>query len=142
MKLARPPRQRQLISLVPLVDVMMILLIFFMVTSTFLNLDMVPVAGRGDAPPAEAPATGERPRSATLLIRLGADSLPYVQGRPLDAAGLDAAIRARLAERADAPILVLPSGGARLQSLVSVMEAASAAGAAANLRVVGLEATP
>jgi biopolymer transport protein ExbD len=141
MKLARRPRSRQLISLVPLVDVMMILLVFFMVTSTYLDLDMVPVAGRGDAPPSEAPAAGNRPRSATLLIRLAPDGRAYVHGRPLDAAGLDAAVRARLAERADAPILVLPSGRASLQALVGVMEIAARAGAG-GLRVVRLEAGP
>jgi hypothetical protein len=64
-----------------------------------------------------------------------------VHGRPLDAAGLDAAVRARLAERADAPILVLPSGRASLQALVGVMEIAARAGAG-GLRVVRLEAGP
>ena len=60
MKLARRPRQRQLVTLVPLVDVMTILLLFFMVTSTYLDLDMVPVAARGDAPPAERRAPAHR----------------------------------------------------------------------------------
>jgi biopolymer transport protein ExbD len=141
MRLSRRPRPRHLISLVPLVDVMMILLIFFMVTSTFLDLDMVPVVDRGDAPAAEAPRAGERPRSAALLIRLAADGRAYLHGRPLDAAALDAAVRARLVERADAPIVVLPSGQASLQALVGVMETATRAGAT-TLRVVRLEAGP
>jgi biopolymer transport protein ExbD len=138
----RAPQRRQLISLVPLVDVMMILLVFFMVTSTYLDLDMIPVVNRGDAPvQTEAPSDGNSPRSEAMLIRLGPDGRAHLQGRVLDAAALDRAIRARLAERADAPILILPSGAANLQALVSVLETATAAGATA-LRVVRLEASP
>ena len=42
LSLTRPSRPRALISLVPMIDVMLILLVFFMVTSTYLNLDMIP----------------------------------------------------------------------------------------------------
>jgi biopolymer transport protein ExbD len=121
---------------------MMILLVFFMVTSTYLDLDMIPVVEWGDTPvPTVAPVDGSPSRSAAMLIRLGPDGRAYLQGRTLDADALDGAIRARLAEREDAPILILPSGAANLQALVSVLETATAAGATA-LRVVRLEASP
>ena len=54
MDLARRPAPRSLISLVPLVDVLLILLVFFMVTSTYLDLDMIPTLDRTEAE-AEAP---------------------------------------------------------------------------------------
>lgn len=142
MRLRRAPVRRNLVSLVPLVDVFMILLVFFMVTSSYLDLDMVPVGGRGEAPAlAPPPSVAERRDSGALLIRLGSDGGAYLQGRPLDAPALEAAIRARLAQRPDAPILVLPSGQAAVQALVGVMETAARAGAGA-LRVVRLEGAP
>jgi len=142
MELRRTTSRRSMISLVPLVDVMLILLVFFMVTSTYLDLDMVPVVEKSDAaslPP--SPTTTEQQRSSALLIRLGSDGLTYVHGQALDAAALGFAIKARQDDRADAPIIVLPSGRASAQSLVTVMETASRAGAT-SLRVVRLEARP
>ena len=41
MQLSRPRPAKTLISLVPMIDVMLILLVFFMVTSTYLNLDIL-----------------------------------------------------------------------------------------------------
>ncbi|WP_172961064.1 ExbD/TolR family protein, partial [Oceaniglobus roseus] len=69
MRLQRSPRQAAAISLVAMIDVLMILLVFFMVTSTYLDLDMVPLAGT-EAPAASAPAAA-RGAPARLLVRLG-----------------------------------------------------------------------
>ncbi|MFQ5624764.1 MAG: ExbD/TolR family protein [Paracoccaceae bacterium] len=142
MELKRPPPRRSIISLVPLVDVMLILLVFFMVTSTYLDLDMVPVVEKADAPSSPSPPSqGEARGASAILIRLAPDGHAYVHGQPLDAAALDVLIRDRLAVRADVPVIVLPSGHARVQSLVGIMETVSGAGATA-MRVVRLEARP
>ena len=87
--LSRPGRPRALISLVPMIDVMLILLVFFMVTSTYLNLDMIPAAKRADNR-AEAP-TGEQDDGAgagTMLIRIGANGVPVLRGLALSEAEL------------------------------------------------------
>jgi len=139
--LKRPGHPRALISLVPMIDVMLIMLVFFMVTSTYLNLDMIPAAARSDAAPAPAPADGASVGAATLLIRLGADGIPVVGGQALSADGLDALLRSRLAGAPLMQVLVLPSGAARMQALVTVMDIATEAGAR-RLRVVRLEARP
>lgn len=143
MELARRAHPTRLISLVPLVDVMLILLIFFMVTSTYLDLDMVPMVDRADADAEVAPSLSGNGRSASapLLIRLGADGRAFVRGEALDPVSLETAIRARLAGRSDARIIVLPSAHASVQALVSLMETASGAGATA-LSVVRLEGAP
>ena len=52
-----------------MIDVMLILLVFFMVTSTYLNLDMIPAADRSED---TAEATSADTGAGTLLIRLGA----------------------------------------------------------------------
>lgn len=134
----RPARApARLISLVSMIDVLMIMLVFFMVTSTYLDLDMLPMAGGQD--PDGGAATAEAP-GLPVLVRLGADGRPAVQGRTLDDATLGAMLAARLAQDARLRVLVLPSGAASTQALVSVMDVAARAGVR-QVRVVRLEAT-
>ncbi len=143
VQLRRAPPPKALISLVPLIDVMLILLVFFMVTSTYLNLDMVPAVDRADRPAPDAPPTSDAKANtaAPMLIRIGSDGRPALRGRPLGPAELAGAIRARLDSAPLTQILILPLAGARMQSLISVMETATLAGAT-RLRVVRLEALP
>lgn len=84
MRLGRTSSDRGGISLVAMVDVLMILLVFFMVTSTYLDLDMVPLAGTRDASGEGATvAEAGLAEEERLLIRLGADGRGYVQGEAL-----------------------------------------------------------
>ena len=140
--LSRPARPRALISLVPMIDVMLILLVFFMVTSTYLDLDMIPAARRSDAP-ADAPTAspGQGAGAGTLLIRIGADGVPVLRGQRLDPTALADRLARQVAEAPLTQVLLLPSPAARTQALVSVMDLATTAGIT-RLRVVRLEASP
>ncbi len=142
MRLNRKKRLGMMISVTPLVDVMLILLIFFMVTSTYLNLDMIPLIGgeRQTDVTSEGPdgPPGEAPESANLMVRLGADGRPYVSGRAVDFAALTGIVSIRVATQPATQVLILPSGAATTQALVSLMDALSDAGAQ-NVRVVRLE---
>jgi biopolymer transport protein ExbD len=137
MKLARPIRSRAGISLVAMIDVLMIMLVFFMVTSTYLELAMVPLVEGREA--GGAPTAAER--GTRIVVRLGGDGVAYVQGRPLAAAELTALIEAARVDDPSLEVIALPSGLAELQSLAALMDAAAAAGAG-NLRIVRLEAEP
>jgi biopolymer transport protein ExbD len=130
MKLTRRKRNMALITMTPLVDVMMILLVFFMVTSSYLDLDMMPMV-QSDSEGTAAPA-GPAP---TLLIRITANGEARLRGQPLTADTLARALQSA----PDARVLILPSGGSNVQGLVSTIETATRAGAR-NLRVVRLEA--
>ncbi len=143
VRIKRPPPSKALISLVPLIDVMLILLVFFMVTSTYLDLDMMPAVDRtGQAAPNTAPPARAGAQTAVpMLIRIGSDGRPALRGRLLDRTDLAAAIRARLDAAPRTRILILPLAGARMQALISVMETATLAGAT-RLRVVRLEPLP
>lgn len=138
MQLARKSAPKTLISLVPMIDVMLILLVFFMVTSTYLNLDMIAVVKSSD----EAPDIQTTPSgTAPLLIRLGADGIPSVRGRPQSTDALTQTIQAKLQADPLSSVIVLPSGAATTQALVSVMDTATLAGAT-RLRLIRLEARP
>lgn len=140
MKLGTPSNARATISLVPLVDVMLILLIFFMVTSTYLNLDMVPVVERADDV-SDDRNPGDTAGGSTVLLRLSANGDVRFRGKAYQGEDLVTLIRERISDNPAASFVVLPSGGASMQMLVKLMEEASQAGAA-NLRVLRLEGRP
>lgn len=138
MQLTRVRTPRQLISLVPMIDVMLILLVFFMVTSTYLNLDMIPVVDRAEDAPvsdtAQAPGT-----ASTLLVRIGADGAAYVRGQRLAPPDLSAQVQARMADNPLLSVVLLPSSRASTQALVTTMDTLTSAGAT-RLRLMRLEA--
>lgn len=139
MKLARRTADRPLISLVPMVDVMLILLVFFMVTSTYLNLDMIPFVDRSDEQPPTAAAAAVAPGDATtLLVRISADGRTFLAGEALDASALQAAVSDRLADNPLLSVVLLPSTQARTQDLVTAMDLLTTAGAT-RLRLMQLE---
>ena len=135
MRINRPARPRALISLVPMIDVMLILLVFFMVTSTYLNLDMIPAV----KPSGQGATQASAPTAATLLIRLGADGMPVLRGAALDAQNLRATLSAAVAEDPLMQVVVLPSGAAQTQALITLLDTAALAGVT-RLRVLRLEA--
>jgi len=123
------------LSLVPMIDVLLIMLVFFMVTSTFLRLEMVPLhraEDAGTAPPPPAPG-GE-----TLLLRLAADGSLRLQGRAI---GLQDLARQIAPRAADLSVVVLPSPQADTQALVAVMDAVAQAGVT-RLRILRMEGAP
>lgn len=133
MQLARRKKPAALISMTSLIDVMLILLVFFMVTSTYLDLDMMPMAQRGEQ--AEAPAGPAADAGAPLLLQLGADGSVRLRGQVLAPDALARQLAEMVADNAALRVLVLPSGAADAQALVGLIDAATQAGVA-DLRVI------
>ncbi len=132
MQLARPAPPPRLISLVSMIDVLLIMLVFFMVTSTYLNLDMIPVAETSDESTA---AHSADTAGAPLLIRLAADGQAFVRGQPLSLAQ----VADLVAARPETPVTILPALRADTQALVSLMDTATGAGAG-RLRILQVAA--
>ncbi len=138
MKLKRASSGIAPIPLVPMIDVLMIMLVFFMVTSTYLNLRMIPIAQSQDAPP-EAPTTATGSVSETVLLRLDSDGTLRVRGAPLATEQLVGMLQQRLEQTPGLNVVLLPSGRASTQALVSLLDATTTAGVT-RLRLVRLEA--
>ena len=140
IRIARRPRPTLAMPLTSLVDVLLILLIFFMVTSTYLDLDMIPVAEPAEAsvalPSPEGAGAGGPP--PPLLIRLDPDGIAVIAGTRLETAAAGAEVAGRLAADPSAAIVVLPSPRASVQALVTLLDAVTAAGAA-RVSVVRLD---
>ncbi|MBJ3776009.1 ExbD/TolR family protein [Acuticoccus mangrovi] len=114
MALASPNRRRRRLTLTPLIDVIFLLLLFFMLSSTFLRFAAVDVA---TATSGAAPATGGVP--ATLVVSaegaLALNATPVTRDTLMDEI-------AALAEAGARRILVRAAPGASVEDLVGVME--------------------
>lgn len=139
LAIKRPSPPKTVISLVPMIDVMLILLVFFMVTSTYLNLDMIPAVDQEDDS-LDAPAAATQDPTPPVLIRLGADGIPTIQGRALNTAALETLLQDRVRSDPFTRVLILPSGAADMQALVALMDTATRMGAT-NVSVIRLEGT-
>ena len=125
-----PTRKRMLIKLTPLIDVVFILLIFFMLASSFLNWRAIDL----DAP--VRAAAGSATEETAFLIEISADGLT-LDGEAMSLETLGADLAAALAAVSDKPagqderrVLIAPAEGVSLQRLVAVLDAAKAAGGA------------
>ena len=131
MQISRPRPARRLISLVSMIDVLLIMLVFFMVTSTYLHLDMIPIAKSAET----GTNTQSQQTEAPLMIRLAENGQAYLHGRPL---GEDQ-YAALLGNRTS--VLILPSPRASTQALVTLMDGLTRAGVS-QLRVLQLAGQP
>ena len=139
MRIARPSSPPRLISLVSMIDVLLIMLVFFMVTSTYLDLRMMPMVEQANDP--ELSTNSQAAPGSTVLIRLSADGTVRNQGRVLDRDALQAFLSDQLIIAPATSVVVLPSGNASTQSLVALLDTATMAGVT-RLRVLQLEARP
>jgi biopolymer transport protein ExbD len=120
MKIKTPPPIRKPLPLTPLVDIVFLLLIFFMLSSTFLKLghQELALATAGQASGTAKPVPG-------LLVRVGSAGRVSVNGVPVPADALTARLDAFAAEGVTtARISASPS--ANVQDFVTVLDAVRA----------------
>ena len=123
--------RRRPISLTPLIDVVFILLMFFMLTSTFTRWKAVdlrlPIAG--------SDASSEQPQ-ALLLHTDGSLSL---RGRPFQLPDPDAEAALALALDPVRPVVVFPEADTRVQTIISTFEGLTEAGVSGVVLGAALE---
>lgn len=112
-------RRKTIISLTPLIDVVFILLVFFMLASSFLDWRTVSLDTR-------AASTLAAPAQATpFVVEIRGDSLA-LNGTPIT---LEALLRQAQARRpADQPVSLQPLGTTPVQPVIRVLDALHGAG--------------
>ncbi|MFW6076110.1 MAG: ExbD/TolR family protein [Hyphomicrobiales bacterium] len=124
MHISEPPPARRRISLTPLVDVIFLLLMFFMLSSTFARFADLDVA-RQSASAGETgmPAAADPAALRGAIVSVSADRQVRVNG---DETALDdvAARLDTLYERGARTAIVVADSNATVQDLVSVLERA------------------
>ncbi|MBI1385171.1 MAG: biopolymer transporter ExbD [Rhizobiales bacterium] len=119
MRLSSETRRRQVISLTPLIDVVFLLLVFFMLASTFLEFSATSVSG--------ATRGGEAQKLDELvLIQVRGEQTVAVNGRPVTIDELASALQ-EVSRNGGKRGVVRPLAGARVQDVVTVLEIARAA---------------
>ena len=118
---SRPPPSEQP-NVAPLIDIVFILLIFFVVTTTFardLGVDV------------ERPTAGTANELAANIVRVavGRSGEFAVDGRPTSSWRLEAELQDRLNQNAEKSVLIVADRSVDAQSLVDVMDTCRQAGA-------------
>ncbi|MEM6972932.1 MAG: biopolymer transporter ExbD [Pseudomonadota bacterium] len=121
-RLASRPRRRLRISLTPLIDVVFILLVFFMLASSFLDWRSITLSSAGRP---SGVATGVE---GAILVDL-TETGPRLSGVPMDLAALGVEVASRLSARPAQRILVRPGRNVDMQRMVVLLDTLAAAGA-------------
>jgi biopolymer transport protein ExbD len=119
-----PGVEETVLDLTPMIDVVFLLLIFFMVATTFLSpereLDV-------DLPVADSAGAVERPPEE-IVITVRADGAVFVRGETRDRDGLLMLLRAAAQHDPATPVTIRGDRSARHEAVVGVMDACGTAG--------------
>ena len=113
-------RSGRLIRLTPLIDMVFILLVFFMLASSFLEWRTIVLQ-----PPQQARPGG--PMEGAYLVEVNADGL-RLSGQAISPQTLEERARAWADMRPARPVLVKPGAGVALQEAVRVIDLLASAG--------------
>ena len=109
------------INLTPMLDVVFIMLIFFIVTASFMKEEGV----EANRPP----SVKTNPENAkSITIRITSNNKILIGNRSVDPRAVSAIITRRRAENPDAPLAVLAGKRAKMELVVGVIDAARSAG--------------
>ena len=123
MQLPRPVRSRQLINLTPLIDVVFILLVFFMLASSFQSMRAVEIDSPGGS-------TATMSTEGAVLIRLMANGTLDLNGIAIEPARLIDRVESRLALNPGQRFLVQAESGVPFQRVVTMFDRLAEAGTA------------
>ncbi|MEM6296261.1 MAG: biopolymer transporter ExbD [Myxococcota bacterium] len=121
------------LNITPLIDIVFILLIFFVVTTTFVHELGLPIE-RPDA------STATDQPSEVVRVAVSRQGEITVDAQPTSPWRVEAEVRAKLRDRADAAVVVIADRGAVAEVIVDAIDACRRAGAEGV--ALGVEATP
>ncbi|GIX22234.1 MAG: biopolymer transporter ExbD [Gammaproteobacteria bacterium] len=117
------------LDMTPLLDVVFIMLIFFIVTASFVKeagLDVSAEEGVTSNEPAD-------PEKRNITVRIEASGRVWVNETPATLDGVQAAIKRLYAQNPQAKVFIRPDPKARTEWLLRVLDQANAAGVPASL---------
>ena len=109
------------IDITPMLDVVFIMLIFFIVTATFVKEAGIDV-NRPDA------ATAVKQEQANILIAINADNEIWIDRRQVDIRSVRPNIERLHAENPQGSVVIQADKDSRTETLIKVMDAARSAG--------------
>jgi biopolymer transport protein ExbD len=112
------------INITPMLDIVFIMLIFFIVTTSFVKEQGLEVSRPSSAPPKEV----QKEEKGPIVVRIDAGSLISVKGRILERGAVQANLEREKAEKPTSPLIVAAHPEADTESLVTILDAAKAVG--------------
>lgn len=138
MKFRRKPRENVEINLASLLDVVFILLLFFVVTTTFTRETQLQI----DLPEAASATPPQPSERKPLEVQIAADGSYALNGQPLarsDLATLSSALQQASAGDNSLPLVISADAQTPHQAVITAMDAAGKLGFA-HLRISTVEA--
>ena len=117
-----PPAEEEEIDLTPMLDVVFIMLIFFIVTATFVKESGLDV---------NSPDKNNAPQDAdkkSIVVQISSRDRISLRGRDIDFRAVRANIERLHAENPEAPVVVQPHPDSTTNTMIHVMDAARQAG--------------
>jgi len=118
------PRKKARIEIIPMIDVMMFLLVFFVLIS----VNVIPALGIKTQQPNSSQVQNLKTPDKQVVVTLGREGLIQLDGQTVELDRLVSAIKAKANASEQIAVIVNSDKGAEVQTLVDVMDAIKAAG--------------
>lgn len=111
------------INITPMLDIVFIMLIFFIVTTSFVKEKGLEVSRPSNAPPKEI-----KQDKGPIVVKIDSASLISIKGRILEKAAVEANLEREKAEKPDSILIIAAHPEAETDSLVTILDAAKSVG--------------
>lgn len=122
MQLRKGRKRSVILNVTSLIDVLFLLLIFFMVSATFLSTPAIKL----ELPKA---AHSDQVRHKPLVINIDANGQVFLNDEPVNMALLEAALKTKIAESEDGSVTLKADSRVSHGVVIEIMDAAKGAGA-------------
>ena len=123
MKRRRYLEDESEINITPMLDIVFIMLIFFIVTTSFVKESGLEVSRPSSTPPPETELD-----DSPIVVRIDSVSQIRVDGRILEQRSVQANLEREKAVKPDSPLIVAAHPEADTEALITVLDAAKAVG--------------
>ena len=111
------------INITPMLDIVFIMLIFFIVTTSFVKESGLEVSRPSNAPPKEI-----KQDKGPIVVKIDGSGLISVKGRILEPRAVQANLEREKAEKPTSPLIIAAHPEADTEALVTILDAAEAVG--------------
>ena len=111
-------RKKARIEIIPMIDVMMFLLVFFVLIS----VNVIPALGIKTQQPSSSQTQPLKTKDVQVVVTLGKENVIQVDGRDVELKDLSAAVKKKAGNADQIAVIVNSDKGAEVQTLVDVMD--------------------
>jgi len=111
-------RKKARIEIIPMIDVMMFLLVFFVLIS----VNVIPALGIKTQQPNSSQVQQLRTKDVQVVVTLGKENIIQVDGKDVELKDLSAAVKRKAGTAEQIAVIVNSDKGAEVQTLVDVMD--------------------